>query len=103
MALSCLSLPAVCCTSASAAAVGLASSRLSAKRMQPMLVSLPYRRNAAFGQIVCMAPEEEKLTRRNPLDFPIVSVLLLSFTLLSFIYFYFIWKIGQIFCFYFSR
>ncbi|KAG4144226.1 hypothetical protein ERO13_D05G024400v2 [Gossypium hirsutum] len=22
-------------------------------------------------QVVCMAPEEEKLTRRNPLDFPI--------------------------------
>ena len=24
-------------------------------------------------QVVAMAPEEEKLTRRNPLDFPIVS------------------------------
>ena len=27
--------------------------------------------------IICMAPEEEKMTRRSPLDFPIVSLLLL--------------------------
>ena len=27
-------------------------------------------------QIICMAPKEEKMTRRSPLDFPIVSMLL---------------------------
>lgn len=31
--------------------------------------------------VVCMAPDEEKLTRRNPLDFPIVRV---SFILFNF-------------------
>jgi len=31
------------------------------------------RRNRNQLQVVSMAPEEEKLTRRNPLDFPIVS------------------------------
>ena len=28
--------------------------------------------------VVCMAPEEEKMTRRSPLDFPIVSLLQIS-------------------------
>ncbi|KAG7583240.1 hypothetical protein ISN44_As08g027660 [Arabidopsis suecica] len=32
-------------------------------------------------QVVAMAPEEEKLTRRNPLDFPIVSICFLQFLL----------------------
>ena len=31
--------------------------------------------------IICMAPEEEKMTRRSPLDFPIVSLLLHLFLL----------------------
>ncbi|KAL8237057.1 hypothetical protein R6Q59_018138 [Mikania micrantha] len=29
------------------------------------------RRKASAATIVCMAPDEEKLTRRNPLDFPV--------------------------------
>lgn len=33
------------------------------------------RRRRGHMQVICMAPEEEKLTRRNPLDFPIVSAL----------------------------
>ncbi|XP_020587283.1 proline-, glutamic acid- and leucine-rich protein 1-like [Phalaenopsis equestris] len=28
-------------------------------------------RNSRFGSVICMAPEEEKITRRSPLDFPI--------------------------------
>nr|KJB26436.1 hypothetical protein B456_004G279900 [Gossypium raimondii] len=30
-------------------------------------------------QVICMAPEEEKLIRRNPLDFPIILTLIYNF------------------------
>ncbi|KAL0906458.1 hypothetical protein M5K25_024953 [Dendrobium thyrsiflorum] len=29
------------------------------------------KRSARCGSVICMAPEEEKITRRSPLDFPI--------------------------------
>ncbi|GAB4842180.1 hypothetical protein Ancab_012138 [Ancistrocladus abbreviatus] len=32
---------------------------------------LKFRQRLGAAQIVCMAPEEEKMTRRSPLDFPI--------------------------------
>ncbi|KAI3701463.1 hypothetical protein L6452_26557 [Arctium lappa] len=47
------------------------SSRLSISRF---LTHSPARRMkaaSAVKKLVCMAPEEEKLTRRNPLDFPV--------------------------------
>ncbi|KAH7511905.1 hypothetical protein FEM48_Zijuj12G0032700 [Ziziphus jujuba var. spinosa] len=69
MALNTLSLPALSCTSAAAAFTSSSGSRYRIQR--PMLAAFPRWRNAALGQVVCMAPEEEKLTRRNPLDFPI--------------------------------
>lgn len=70
MALNTLSLPALSCTSAAPFASS-SSSRYG--KQPPILVSSSLRRNAALGRVICMAPEEEKLTRRNPLDFPIVS------------------------------
>ena len=37
------------------------------------------------SQIVCMAPEEEKMTRRSPLDFPIVCLSLILFLYARFV------------------
>ncbi|KAJ0751816.1 hypothetical protein HanPI659440_Chr09g0317211 [Helianthus annuus] len=57
------------------------SSRLSssASTSPSSSVSLFSRRRrmktASFSMVVCMAPDEEKLTRRNPLDFPVGFVL----------------------------
>ncbi|MFS7965726.1 hypothetical protein Hanom_Chr09g00765571 [Helianthus anomalus] len=54
-----------------------ATSRLSssASTSPSSSVSLFSRRRrmktASFSMVVCMAPDEEKLTRRNPLDFPV--------------------------------
>ncbi|KAF5788884.1 hypothetical protein HanXRQr2_Chr09g0364361 [Helianthus annuus] len=53
------------------------TSRLSSSASTSSLssVSLFSRRRrvktASYSMIVCMAPDEEKLTRRNPLDFPV--------------------------------
>lgn len=38
---------------------------------RPVIASQRMMRRAKKQFLVCMAPEEEKLTRRNPLDFPI--------------------------------
>lgn len=47
-----------------------------ASTLQPALISpsrgMQVRKQRNQSHVVCMAPDEERLTRRNPLDFPIV-------------------------------
>ncbi|KAF8407039.1 hypothetical protein HHK36_006164 [Tetracentron sinense] len=64
--------------SVSAASTSSSSSNLrytGGRCSLPLLPPINLRRTAMVGrrrsQIVCMAPEEEKMTRRSPLDFPI--------------------------------
>ncbi|KAI3781839.1 hypothetical protein L2E82_11865 [Cichorium intybus] len=45
-----------------------ATSRLSVARFPRCA---PAHRRPSSAMVVCMAPDEEKLTRRNPLDFPV--------------------------------
>jgi hypothetical protein len=74
------------CLSAPAAAlrVSSASGALGLARVAAPVKSR--RRWDAF--VVCMAPDEEKITRRSPLDFPIVISLLPPFLICSFSYCY---------------
>ncbi|XP_052174419.1 uncharacterized protein LOC127789551 [Diospyros lotus] len=76
-------------SSSSTAALGVAPPLTAASRPAPHIGSrqpsallmppLPLRRRTAIArgsrrrkpEVVCMAPEEEKMTRRSPLDFPI--------------------------------
>ncbi|KAJ0953878.1 hypothetical protein HanRHA438_Chr00c42g0857161 [Helianthus annuus] len=54
-----------------------ATSRLSSSASTSPSSSVSRRqrvKTASYSMIVCMAPDEEKLTRRNPLDFPVVSI-----------------------------
>lgn len=51
--------------------------------------SINSNRSRRQKQVVCMAPEEEKLTRRNPLDFPIVRFSLHYIFILNYLF----WKL----------
>ncbi|KAL9685330.1 hypothetical protein QQ045_022778 [Rhodiola kirilowii] len=55
-------------------ALNLAS--LLVSRRAGVIVQCKNRRNQSL--VVCMAPDEERLTHRNPLDFPIESVLVVQ-------------------------
>ena len=68
--------------------------------IKPLSTSnLIFGRRRTGRQVVRMAPEEEKLTRRNPLDFPIVSFSLFSsFIFLQHFMFFFSSCNGILFC-----
>ena len=58
-------------TAGSPAAVSFLGGRWREIERRPLAV--PLTRGGGRGSVVCMAPEEKKMTRRSPLVFPIVS------------------------------
>ncbi|XP_072982726.1 uncharacterized protein [Typha latifolia] len=66
----CLSGASLACPPAAAPVGG--RTRAARSRTSNVLCLLPPRlRHGQRSLVVCMAPEEEKMTRRSPLDFPI--------------------------------
>jgi hypothetical protein len=61
------------CLSAPAAALSLSAAASASGAVALSQVAAPVRRRRRWDAlVVCMAPDEEKITRRSPLDFPIV-------------------------------
>eukprot|EP00262_Sarcandra_glabra_P006585 TRINITY_DN18921_c0_g1_i1.p1 TRINITY_DN18921_c0_g1~~TRINITY_DN18921_c0_g1_i1.p1 ORF type:complete len:144 (+),score=25.50 TRINITY_DN18921_c0_g1_i1:137-568(+) len=70
MAACCLSAAPLCYPSKSKA--GRVASALRTGAGQQIITALsPLRPIPTRGRVICMAPDEEKMTRRSPLDFPI--------------------------------